>query len=250
MIPKIIHYCWFGGNPLPESAKKCIDSWKRFFPDYEIWAWVEKPLPNPLLKEREYLADMVMTFDVNIIPYTKDAYDAKKYAFVSDYARFWILEREGGLYFDTDVEVIKNMTPIIKAGPYMGCELQDGTVNPGLGLAAEPHMAVYQQILDNYTRMNFFNPDGSRSNYSMIPMITEMFRKESLNEAISTQDILGLKIYPVEYFNPLDSLTGKLKITNNTYSIHWYMASWQAPQPLWYKKLKQYYHRIKKYICF
>lgn len=228
MIPKIIHYCWFGDNPLPESAKKCIESWRKFLPDYEIKEWNES------------------NFDVNIIPYTRDAYDAKKYAFVSDYARFWILEREGGLYFDTDVEVIKDMTPIIEAGPYMGCELQDGTVNPGLGLAAEPHMPVYQQILDNYTRMNFFNPDGTRNNYSMIPMITEMFRREGLHEATSIQNIMGLEVYPVAYFNPLDSLTGKLRVTEKTYSIHWYTASWQVSQPRWLKKIKQFYHRIIK----
>lgn len=228
MIPKIIHYCWFGGNPLPESAQKCIASWRRFFPDYEIKEWNE------------------CNFDVHVIPYTHDAYEAKKYAFVSDYARFWILEREGGLYFDTDVEVIKDMTPIIKAGPYMGCELQDGTVNPGLGLAAEPNMPVFKQVLENYTRLSFFNPDGTRNNYSMIPMITEMFRKEGLREATSVQNIVGLKIYPVEYFNPLDSLTGKMKKTGNTYSIHWYMASWAEPTPWWLKKLKQMFHRLIK----
>lgn len=228
MIPKIIHYCWFGGNPLPESAKKCIASWKKFLPDYEIKEWNEE------------------NFNVNIIPYTKEAYEAKKYAFVSDYARFWILEREGGLYFDTDVEVVKDMTPIIEAGPYMGCELHDGTIAPGLGIAAEPHMPVYIRILENYQKMSFLNPDGTRSNYSMIPMITEMLRSEGLKEAVSIQNIMGLKIYPVEYFNPLDSLTGRLRKTTNTYSIHWYMASWTEPEPWWLKKIKQFYHRLSR----
>ena len=106
MIPKIIHYCWFGRNPLPESAIKCINSWKKFFPDYEIKEWNED------------------NFDVNIIPYTKEAYEAKKYAFVSDYARFWILYHHGGLYFDTDVEVIKAMDDIIELGPFMGVEVE------------------------------------------------------------------------------------------------------------------------------
>ena len=105
MIPKIIHYCWFGRNPLPESAQKCIASWKKFLPDYEIKEWNED------------------NFDVNIIPYTKEAYEAKKYAFVSDYARFWILYKYGGLYFDTDVEVIKPMDDIIERGPFMGIEV-------------------------------------------------------------------------------------------------------------------------------
>ena len=103
-IPKIIHYCWFGRSPLPELAKKCIASWRKYFPDYEIKEWNED------------------NFDVNSILYTSQAYQAKKYAFVSDYARFWILYMYGGLYFDTDVEVIRPMDDIIQRGPFMGCE--------------------------------------------------------------------------------------------------------------------------------
>ena len=106
MIPKVIHYCWFGRNPLPASARKCIDSWKKFFPDYEIKEWNED------------------NFDVNMIPYTHEAYSVKKYAFVSDYARFWILYNYGGLYFDTDVEVIRPMDDIVARGPFMGIEVE------------------------------------------------------------------------------------------------------------------------------
>ena len=95
MIPKVIHYCWFGGKPLPASAQKCIDSWKKFLPGYEIVRWDES------------------NFDVRAIPYISEAYDAGKYAFVSDYARFWVLYNFGGLYFDTDVEVIRPMDDII-----------------------------------------------------------------------------------------------------------------------------------------
>ena len=101
MIPKVIHYCWFGRNPLPPLAIKCIESWKKFLPDYEIKGWNED------------------NFDVNIIPYTQEAYQAKKYAFVSDYARFWILYKYGGIYFDTDVEVIRPLDDIIARGPFM-----------------------------------------------------------------------------------------------------------------------------------
>ena len=121
MIPKVIHYCWFGHHPLSPLAKKCMKSWKRYFPDYEIKEWNER------------------NFDVNIIPYVKEAYEAKRYAFVSDYARFWILYRYGGIYFDTDVEVIRPMTDIIERGAFMGCETVANKniplyVNPGLGL--------------------------------------------------------------------------------------------------------------------
>ena len=104
MIPKVIHYCWFGRNPLPPFAVKCIESWKKFLPGYEIKEWNED------------------NFDVNIIPYTQEAYEARKYAFVSDYARFYILYHHGGIYFDTDVEVIKSIDDIIERGAFMGCE--------------------------------------------------------------------------------------------------------------------------------
>ena len=104
MIPKIIHYCWFGHNPLPPLALKCIASWKKYLPDYEIKEWNEE------------------NFDVNIIPYTREAYAAGKYAFVTDYARFWILYKYGGIYFDTDVEMIRPIDDIIAAGGFMGYE--------------------------------------------------------------------------------------------------------------------------------
>lgn len=122
MIPKVIHYCWFGGNPLPEDAKKCIASWKKYLPDYEIKEWNES------------------NFDVNCCPYVKEAYEAKKYAFVSDYARFHVLYQEGGLYFDTDVEVIKNMDCIIAAGNFMGFEKSLATKQQESG--ATPRTAV------------------------------------------------------------------------------------------------------------
>ena len=129
MIPKIIHYCWFGHNPLPELAKKCIASWKNYFPDYEIKEWNES------------------NFDVNAIPYTEEAYKQKKYAFVSDYARFWILYHYGGLYFDTDVEVIKPMNEIIERGPFMGCENTAKNRNKvvdssGLELGVNPGLVI------------------------------------------------------------------------------------------------------------
>ena len=104
MIPKIIHYCWFGGNPLPELAIKCIESWKKYLPDYEIKEWNES------------------NFDINCCAYVREAYEAKKWAFVSDYARFWILYQHGGLYFDTDVELIKSIDDLIVKGAFMGCE--------------------------------------------------------------------------------------------------------------------------------
>ena len=147
-IPKTIHYCWFGRNPLPSLAIKCIASWKKYLPDYEIKEWNED------------------NFDVNVVPYTREAYAAKKYAFVSDYARFKILYEEGGLYFDTDVEVIKPFDDIIARGAFMGCERDAGDrggacVNPGLGLGANPNFGLYKEILDLYATLHFSYPEGS-----------------------------------------------------------------------------------------
>lgn len=215
MIPKIIHYCWFGRNPLPKSARKCIASWRKFFPDYEIKEWNED------------------NFDVNIIQYTKDAYAARKYAFVSDYARFWILYHCGGVYFDTDVEVIKPMNDIIDRGAFMGLEKSnqsgDGViaVAPGLGIAAEKANPVYRVFLDEYDDLSFYDANKKINRYSMIPMVTRYFIDsglEGINDRI--ESISGINIYPTDYFNPYDSKTGNLSITEKTRTIHWYSASW------------------------
>jgi len=212
MIPKIIHYCWFGRNPLPASAQKCIDSWKKYFPDYEIKEWNED------------------NFDVNRIPYSRDAYAAKKFAFVSDYARFWILYYMGGVYFDIDVEVIHPMDDLIEKGPYMGWEKPDMsgryTINPGLGLAMPQTMPLCKEILNGFEQMNFYKEDGTISSFTMIRMITDMLKEKGLAIDGTLQEIDGATIYPSDYFCPMNSLTGKTTITENTRSIHRYQMSW------------------------
>lgn len=232
MIPKIIHYCWFGRNPLPDSALKCIISWKKYFPDYKIIEWNED------------------NFDVNIIAYTKDAYEAKKYAFVSDFVRFWVLYNYGGLYFDTDVEVIKEFDDVINEGPFFGIEI-DGSlemnkmpvVNPGLCLGAPKGMEFYKLILDEFRKLNFYMEDGSRNWYSMIPLVSEKLADLGMRPNNDIQKVGDFVLYPSEYFNPLDSATGKLTLTENTRSVHWYMASWQKQSQI-VKKSKQYIRRF------
>ena len=269
MIPKVIHYCWFGRNPLPESAKKCIASWRKFLPDYEIWQWSEGELvssnPNdndnqnshtPALptregdnkREGEKLYDKILPFDVNIIPYTQQAYEAKKYAFVSDYARFWILYKYGGLYFDTDVEIIKPMDDIIERGPFMGIEVKakEGEypqVAPGLGLGVTPGHKLYQVLLDMYVSLRFLNEDGSLNQKTIVKYNTEVLQEQGLLPSNDLQEVAGVWIYPADYFNPLDSLTGKLKLTDNTHSIHWYMNSWSDSSAFrqWLSKMS---HRL------
>ena len=214
MIPKVIHYCWFGRNELPETAVKCISSWRKYFPEYEIKEWNED------------------NFDVNVIPYTKEAYAAKKYAFVSDYARFDILYRYGGLYFDTDVEVIKNFEDIIGKGPFMGCELDytgksDLKVAPGLGLGCDMHNSFYLKLLELYKTLKFKNEDGSINTKTIVEYTTDLLRREGLQSKDNEiQKVAGLYIYPSDFFCPKNYATGEIKITNNTCCIHHYDASW------------------------
>ena len=243
MIPKIIHYCWFGGNPLPESAKKCIASWRKYLPDYEIWQWSEGSLCDN--DNENVLYDKILSFDVNSIPYTQQAYEAKKYAFVSDYARFWVLYHYGGLYFDTDVELIANMDEIVARGAFMGLEidgLKKGTkiaINPGLGLGAEAELPIYQEILNGFAGMDYYGADGKRSNYTMIPMVTDLFLGKGLEANGKVQSICDVTIYPQRFFNPYNGVTGELSITSDTHSIHWYSATWMETKSKWIVKLKR-----------
>lgn len=231
MIPKVIHYCWFGKNPLPKSAQKCIASWKKFFPDYEIKEWNED------------------NFDVRMMPYTAEAYDAKKYAYVSDVARFWVLYNEGGLYFDTDVEVIKPMDDIIAKGPFMGIEVPsvDGSmpmVNPGLGLGAEARVPLYCLILDHYKNQHYIDAcTGIPFPGTVVSHNTKILVENGLAASNEIQQVAGIWIYPKDYFNPLEDATGVLNTTENTKSIHWYSKTW-CDKPMLYFKVTRVLHRI------
>lgn len=238
MIPRIIHYCWFGGKPLPKSAVKCIESWKKFFPEYKIKEWNES------------------NYDVRKIPYIAQAYNAKKFAFVSDYARFDILYNEGGIYFDTDVEVIKPFDSIIKQGAFAGIE-SAGALATGLGIASSAANDIFKEILDSYKKEKFINDDGSLNLKTVVTRVSDIFREHGFTSENKIQQVAGITIYPVDYFCPISVADGKLRITNNTRSIHHYAQSWQ---PKWQKygrkvvlvigdeKLKNFLKNIKKYL--
>ena len=224
MIPKIIHYCWFGRNPLPPLAVKCIESWKKYLPDYEIKEWNED------------------NFDVNIIPYTAEAYQQGKYAFVSDYARFWILYRYGGIYFDTDVEVIRPLDDILVRGGFMGFETDYKerpksheiatnpclglSVAPGLGLSVAPGLGLIKKMMDYYDGKHFVNEQNMRNQITIVHIATQVLMENGLKPVSGIQEIEGVYIYPSEYFCPINVTTGKLHITENTRCIHHYAASW------------------------
>lgn len=225
MIPKIIHYCWFGRNPLPELAQRCIASWRKFLPDYDIKEWNED------------------NFDVNIIPYTAEAYRQKKYAFVSDYARFWILYRYGGIYFDTDVEVIRPMDDIIHRGNFMGFELDpDGentpgryaprycfSVNLGLGFGISCNHSFMKEMMRKYELMQFELPIFPWGK-TIVAHTTEVLVQEGLQNMKGIQRVGDITIYPQEYFAPINVISGRLHMTPNTYTIHRYMGSWDEKQ--------------------
>ena len=241
MIPKVIHYCWFGYKPLSVFAVKCIASWKKFFPDYEIKEWNET------------------NYDVHSIPYIHEAYEAKKYAFVSDYVRFDILYRYGGLYFDTDVEVIKSMDAIIAKGPFMGCEKNADTkgattptVAPGLGLGVKPGLGLYGELLQLYAGLHFVKVDGTLNLKTVVDYTTELLCKHGLRNINEVQECAGVWIYPQEYFCPISVDDGKLRITSNTVSIHHYSQSWQSPVRKYGRKLALWVggERFKRILKF
>lgn len=214
MIPKVIHYCWFGRNPLPPLAIKCIESWKKYLPAYEIKEWNED------------------NFDVYITTYTEEAYRLKKYAFVSDYARFWILYHHGGLYFDIDVEIIKSIDDIIAKGSFMGIEKMDSSnlstlaINPGLGFGYNSRHCFGKTILDFYQHIHYISWKG-RMTGTVVNFTTRLLQDKGIQKG--DNDILqceGINIYPNEYFGPLNYYTQELTITQNTRSIHHYAATW------------------------
>ena len=208
MIPKIIHYCWFGGNPLSELAIKCIDSWKKYCPDYEIIQWNET------------------NYDIkNCCDYVREAYDEKKWAFVSDYARLEIIYNNGGVYLDTDVELLRPLDTLLNNRCYFGAETT-GYVATGLGFGAEKNNEIVKRLLDEYDNVHFII--GNKM-YDLTPCpIRNSKPLVNLGYEYSDDKIWLFEdkcvVYPPDYFCPMDY--GNLAITSNSFSVHLYNASW------------------------
>jgi len=205
MIPKIIHYCWFGENPYPEVVEKCKLSWEKYLPDFEIVEWNEK------------------NFDINSNIFVKEAYEAKKFAFVSDYVRLYVLYNYGGIYLDSDVEVIKPLNPFLQHKAFTGGESDNTCVTGTMG--AEKNHPWIKKLLDYYDNRSFLQEGDYISNTKIITKITkEMYGFESSSHYVNFND--ELHIYPFDFFCAKDFETGKIKITNNTYTIHHFNGSW------------------------
>lgn len=208
MIPKIIHYCWFGGKPKPADVETYIDSWRRFCPDYEIREWNES------------------NFDVNENAYCKEAYKAKKWAFVSDYARINALYNYGGIYLDTDVEIIQSLDPLLNNRVLMGFENDRMLSTATIG--AEPHHALLKEILQAYSGRHFINSDGSLDTKTNVQLITELLIQNHNLVSNGKEQLLdsGLHVFPMESFVAKDYWTGWILADETTYTIHHYASTW------------------------
>lgn len=206
MIPKIIHYCWFGRNPKPKLAERCIESWKKYCPDYEIVEWNED------------------NFDVNMNGYTRMCYEQKKYAFLSDYARLVVVAKHGGVYFDTDVEVVKPVDSLLFNQAFYCFETSE-YVASGLGFGSVPHGTTITAMLHEYD----FLLDGTQGTRGCPRLNTSALVKMGLKQNGSLQTVEDALILPSDYMNPFDPATGRMNKTANTVSIHWYSAAWLSP---------------------
>jgi hypothetical protein len=206
MIPKKIHYIWFGGNPLTPLAEKCIGSWKKYCPDYEIIRWDES------------------NFDVNQNRYCREAYKAKKWAFASDYARLWVLVNEGGIYMDTDVEVLQPLDKFLGLEAFSGFEADD-RLPTGL-MASSMHQHFFEKLLHDYDNRSFLKPDGSLDLTTNVTAITKACIDAGLVLNNAEQTVEGFTLFPSDFFCPKDWLTKEINLTENSYAIHHFDGSW------------------------
>lgn len=230
MIPKVIHYCWFGNNPQPKIVKKCIASWHEKCPDYEIKLWTEN------------------NFDLSINDYAKEAYDAKKYAFTSDFMRMYVLYNYGGIYLDTDFEVIKSFDDLLDDKGFT-CFENDDYVGSWI-FASEPNNPYFKEFLDYYENRHFVNQNGSYDLTANPTPITNILLDHGLYKENREQKLDYLTIYPSDYFCPYDVKIDKLNVTENSYGIHWFSRTWMDRKTLIRSKITQKFHKIFGVNCF
>jgi mannosyltransferase OCH1-like enzyme len=219
MIPKIIHYCWFGERKKPTFVKKCINSWKKHCPDYKFVEWGNN------------------NFDINCNPYVSEAYNRRKYAFVSDYVRLYALYNYGGIYMDTDVEVFKSFDNILDNKCVFGFEECNYIATSFM--AAEKGNKFIEKFFELYKSLNFKNADGSLNMKTNVERLTELLLQEGLQRNNSLQTVSDIKIYPKEYFSPYDYINCVKHITKNSYCMHHFYVSWMPITERFKKSIKK-----------
>lgn len=210
MIPKIIHYCWFGGKPLPLLSVKCIESWRKYCPTYEIKEWNES------------------NFDLNCCDYIKEAYEAKKWAFITDYVRLYVMVNEGGIYMDTDVEVIASLDKYLSHKAFSGFENQ---VNIPTGImACEKGFPLFNEFLHDYDKRHFKLENGNFDLTTNVETITKLCKKYGFIGNNKFQEVNGFVLYPSEVFCPKNYDTGNIYLTKRTATIHHFSGSWLSKE--------------------
>lgn len=208
MIPKKIHYCWFGRGKMPELAQKCIASWKKYLPEYEIKEWNED------------------NFDLDMYSYVREAYDNRKFAFVTDVVRLYALYHEGGIYMDTDVEVLKPLDEFLQYEAFSGFETKNA-IPTGL-MASQQHHPLFRELLDEYNGIHFVLSDGGFDYTTNVVRITNACLKHGILLNNTLQTINGFTLFPKDYFCPKSYNDGKIYLTNNTATIHHFAGSWKS----------------------
>lgn len=225
MIPKIIHYCWFGNSAKPKKVLQMIASWEKHCPEYKIREWNES------------------NFNIHLNRYVEEAYQQKKWAFVSDVARLWALKHYGGIYMDTDVEVVRSLNPLLNTTGFLGFEGTQWIATSIMG--AIPMHPIVKYFLEQYNDRGFVIDPHTLDQTTNVQLWTKLLKEQyGLVLNGKKQQVAGFDIYPTDFFTPYDYINGKLTRTDHTYSIHWFGQSWIGHQ-LWRRKLSQLWHYIR-----
>lgn len=228
LIPKKIHYCWFGGNPKPKKVEKCISSWQEKCPDYEIVEWNET------------------NFDISLNAYYRWCYQNEKWAYLSDLARLDLVYHHGGIYLDTDVELVRSLDPLLDYSAFFCFETAE-YVASGLGFGAEAQNPIVLRMIEEYSQFE----EADQITPVGCPILnTQALQKLGLILNGEFQTIGDSVILPKEYFNPYDDSTGRLLKTSNTYGIHWYFKSALPKSSVCKSMITRPFHRIFGVNCF
>ena len=231
MIPKILHYCWFGNGEKPELVQKCMESWRNILPEYELHEWNER------------------NFDLNVVPYVREAYEKKRWAFVTDYVRLYALYNVGGIYVDTDVEILRPLDRFLSLPAFSGFQCKNCCVTGLMGAARHSQWA--KDLMDDYTGRHFLNKDGTLNEATNVHYISERMMQMGMKLDGSKESIEGYyTVFPEEYFCPKECVSGKLNLTENSYAIHHFAGSWLGTRRLKLRALSRRFPLLAYYLGY